>query len=260
MANSHFLRIINICKSFGGLKALDHVNIDVVTNTIHGIIGPNGAGKTTLFNAITGQSNQDSGDIIIDGQTRKNLRSYQLVSLGVARTFQNIRLFNNMTVMDNVIIGQYVHTPTPFLSILLNGKKAREGEERAREKTMEALRFVDMESDAGDLVKNLPYGKKRMVEFARAIAAEPKCILLDEPAAGMNPTEKTVLLELVSKLKKDGYTLVLIEHDMKLIMSSCDVISVLDHGIKIAEGKPEEIRSNPDVITAYLGKVGQKRA
>jgi branched-chain amino acid transport system ATP-binding protein len=260
MADNYFLQVINVCKSFGGLQALNHVNIDIKTNTIHGIIGPNGAGKTTLFNAITGQSNQDTGDIVINGQTRKNLRSYQLVLLGVARTFQNIRLFQNMTVMDNVLIGQYVHTPTPFLSILINGKKARESEKKAREKPIEALRIINMESNAEDLVKNLPYGKKRMVEFARAIAAEPKCILLDEPAAGMNPTEKAILLELVSKLKGEGYTIVLIEHDMKVIMSLCDAISVLDHGIKIAEGKPEEIRSNPDVITAYLGKVGQKRA
>ena len=260
MTDNYFLQIKNICKNFGGLQALNRLSIDIKTNTIHGIIGPNGAGKTTLFNAITGQSNQDSGEIIIDGQARKNLRSYQLVSLGVARTFQNIRLFNNMTVMDNVLIGQYIHTPTPFLSILFNGKKARDSEKKGREKAKEALRFTDMENDAEDLVKNLSYGKKRMVELARAIATEPKCILLDEPGAGMNPSEKAILLKLVNKLKYDGYTLVMIEHDMKLIMNSCDIISVLDHGIKIAEGKPEEIRNNLDVITAYLGKAGQKYA
>lgn len=260
MAGDFFLQMKDVSKNFGGLQALSHVSIDVKTNAVHGIIGPNGAGKTTLFNAITGQAGQDSGEIIIEGKAYKSLQSHRLVSLGVARTFQNLRLFGNMTVLDNILIGQHVHTPTPVLSILFNGAKSRRYEQQAREKALDALRFVDMEKDAYEIVNGLPYGKKRLAEFARAVAAMPKCILLDEPAAGMNPTEKSNLMALVKKLKTDGYTVVLIEHDMKLVMGVCDTISVLDHGSKIAEGTPEEVRANPAVITAYLGKGGQAHA
>ncbi|HHW40053.1 MAG TPA: ABC transporter ATP-binding protein [Syntrophomonadaceae bacterium] len=252
--NKVHLQICGISKRFGGLQALEDISIDIQKNTIHGIIGPNGAGKTTLFNIITGQIRPDQGTIKLDGQTLPYLKPNQLVPLGITRTFQNIRLFKEMSVMENVLIGQHVHTPTPILSIILNGSKARYWEEVAKNEAENALKFVGLENKADEMVKNLSYGQQRLVEFARALAAKPKIILLDEPAAGMNPTEKANLLRLVLLLKEKGYTIVLIEHDMKVVMNICQTITVLDHGKKIAEGQPEMIRKHPEVIKAYLGK------
>jgi branched-chain amino acid transport system ATP-binding protein len=254
------LEVKAISKYFGGLKALEDISLGVLPQTVHGIIGPNGAGKTTLFNIITGMIKEDQGELCLEGKKLLNIKPHQLVPCGVARTFQNIRLFKEMSVKDNVLIGQHVHTPTPILSIILNGKKSQWWEESALQETMKALRFVGLEAKADELVKNLSYGQQRLVEFARALAAKPRLILLDEPAAGMNPTEKANLLRLVSLLREKGYTIVLIEHDMRLVMNVCDTISVLDHGRKIAEGKPEVIRKHPDVIAAYLGKGNQAYA
>lgn len=251
------LEVKEISKYFGGLKALEDISFGVLPRTVHGIIGPNGAGKTTLFNIITGMIKEDRGELWLEEKRLVNIKPHQLVPRGVARTFQNIRLFKEMSVQDNVLIGQHVHTPTPVLSIILKGKKSRHWEEAALQETMEALRFVGLEAKAAELVKNLSYGQQRLVEFARALAAKPRLILLDEPAAGMNPTEKANLLHLVSLLREKGYTIILIEHDMRLVMNVCDTISVLDHGRKIAEGKPEVIRKHPDVIAAYLGKGNQ---
>jgi len=256
----NILTITGIAKRFGGLQALDNINIEVSNNTVHGIIGPNGAGKTTLFNVITGLVKPDTGTLTLEGQKLSFIKPHQLVPLGIARTFQNIRLFKEMSVLDNVMIGQHVHTPTPIFSILVNGKKARYGEKIAKEKAIEALAFMGLEGKTAEIVKNLSYGQQRLVEFARAVAAQPKIILLDEPAAGMNPTEKANLLNIVARLREKGYTLILIEHDMKLVMNICDKISVLDHGKVIAQGKPEEVRNNPDVISAYLGKGDHKHA
>lgn len=256
----HILKICGISKRFGGLQALDDINIDVVRNTVHGIIGPNGAGKTTLFNVITGLVLSDSGYLLIEGRKMTRLKPHQLVPLGIARTFQNIRVFKDMTVLENILIGQHVHTPTPVFSILLNGQKSRLSEKAALKESMDALNFVGIADKAGEKVKNLSYGKQRLVEFARALAAKPKIILLDEPAAGMNPTEKTHLLYLVDSLQHQGYTVVLIEHDMKVVMNICNTISVLDHGRKLAEGRPDTIRRHPDVIQAYLGKSDQRHA
>jgi len=253
------LEVRGISRRFGGLRALEDVTIAFRPQTIHGIIGPNGAGKTTLFNIITGQTRPDEGEILLDGTTLPPLRPHQLVPLGVARTFQNIRLFNEMDVLDNVLIGQHVHTATPVLSILLHGRKAGQSERAGRAEAMKALRFVGLETKSGEKVKNLPYGQRRLVEFARALAARPKVLLLDEPAAGMTPTEKANLLRLVLAVHQEGHSVILIEHDMKVVMNICQTITVLDHGRRIAEGKPEEIRTHPDVVAAYLGKSAEPR-
>lgn len=257
---SNILTINDISIKFGGLQALNAINIKVKNNTVHGIIGPNGAGKTTLFNIISGIIQPDTGYIAVSDQTLPYNKPHSLVSYGIARTFQNIRLFKGMTVLDNVMIAQHTHTPTPVLSILTFGKKAHHYENLATEKSMNALDFVGMKERAGEIVSSLSYGQQRLVEFARAIAAEPKIILLDEPAAGMNPTEKATLLNIISKLRSNGYTLILIEHDMKLVMNICDSISVLDHGKILIQGAPEEVRNNPLVIEAYLGKGGTANA
>ncbi|MDR7857501.1 ABC transporter ATP-binding protein [Tissierella sp.] len=256
----NILTINGISISFGGLRALDNVDVKVKKNTVHGIIGPNGAGKSTLFNVVTGIISPDSGKITMEGKELSITKPHQLVPVGISRTFQNIRLCKGMTVLDNVMIGHHVHTPVPVFSILVNGKKAKEYEEITRNKAIEALEFMGLEDKKDEIVSNLSYGQQRLIEFARAVAAQPKIILLDEPAAGMNPTEKTNLLNIIDRLRAKGYTLILIEHDMKLVMNICDEISVLDHGKIITQGKPEEIRSNPDVIRAYLGKGGDTDA
>lgn len=257
---SNILTINGVSISFGGLQALSEININVQRNTVHGIIGPNGAGKTTLFNVITGMIKPDTGSITLENKKLPSIKPHQLVPLGIARTFQNIRLFKEMSVLDNVMIGQHVHTPTPVLSILLHGKTARQWEETAREKAVEALEFVGLEGKIKEIVSNLSYGQQRLVEFARALAAQPQIILLDEPAAGMNPTEKSNLLYFIDRLREKGYTLILIEHDMKLVMNVCDTISVLDHGKVITQGKPQDVRNNKEVINAYLGKGGNTHA
>lgn len=251
---TNILEVRGVSKIFGGLHALEDITIGVKPQTVHGIIGPNGAGKTTLFNVITRLIQLDQGGVYMEGKRIDALKPHQLVPRGVSRTFQNIRLFKEMSVIENVLIGQHVHTPTPIFSIMVKGKKSRYWEEAALQEAKEALRFVGLETKADEQVTNLPYGQQRLVEFARALAAKPRLILLDEPAAGMNLTEKDNLLRLVGLLTEKGYTIVLIEHDMKLVMNICETISVLDHGKKIAEGKPEFIRKHPDVIRAYLGK------
>lgn len=260
MTKSGFFVIEGISKRFGGLQALEDISFTVERNSIHGIIGPNGAGKTTLFNVITGMFGPDAGSIRIDGVCLPGGQPHKLVPLGIARTFQNIRLFKSMSVLDNVLIGQHVHTPTPVLSIIMGGRKAEHWEEVARSEAMDSLAFVGMDTKAAETVKNLSYGQQRLVEFARALAAKPRIILLDEPAAGMNPTEKANLLKIILRLKEQKFTIVLIEHDMKLVMNICDQIVVLDHGRKIAEGNPDFVRSHPDVISAYLGRGDRHRA
>jgi branched-chain amino acid transport system ATP-binding protein len=249
-----FLDVKDISKRFGGLQALSMVSLQAARNSVHGIIGPNGAGKTTLFNIITGITGPDSGEISLEGSLLPRRKPHLLVPLGVARTFQNIRLFKSMSVLDNVLIGQHIHTPTAVFSILVSAKSARRWEEVAHEEAMKALEAVGLSAKADEMVTNLPYGQQRLVEFARALATKPKLILLDEPAAGMNLTEKRHLVDIVADLKLRGYSIVLIDHDMKLVMNICDMITVLDHGKIIAEGQAQAIRSNPDVIRAYLGK------
>ncbi len=255
---NNILAIKDMTVTFGGLKALDNVNIEVKENTVHGIIGPNGAGKTTLFNSITGLVKPDIGKLIVEDVEVKISKPNELVNYGISRTFQNIRLFDKMTVLENVMIGNHIHSSMPILSIIVNGKKARESEKLSREYALEALKLVGIEDLKDEIAGSLAYGQQRLVEFARAIAAKPKVILLDEPAAGMNPSEKTNLLNIINNLKSKGYTFILIEHDMKLVMNICSNISVLDYGKIISQGNPEDVRKNPAVIKAYLGEAGEK--
>ncbi len=254
------LELRNISKRFGGLRVLEGISISVSPGSVHGIIGPNGAGKSTLFNIITGLVSPNSGKILFKGSILGRTPPHRRVPLGMARTFQNIRLFKDMTVEDNVLIGQHVHTPTLILSIISGSRPAIEWENRARETAGKCLRKVGLYSKKHELARNLSYGQQKLVEFARALAAQPQLILLDEPAAGMNVTEKTGLLKMISELRQEDYTAVLIEHDMKLVMNICDEITVLDHGKKIAGGTPNTVRNHPDVISAYLGKGGNVRA
>lgn len=254
------LELRNISKRFGGLKVLEGISTSVSPGSVHGIIGPNGAGKSTLFNIITGLIRPNSGEILFKGGLLGRTPPHRRVPLGMARTFQNIRLFKDMTVEDNVLIGQHVHTPTPVLSIISGSRPAIEWENRAREAAGKCLRKVGLYSKKHELARNLSYGQQKLVEFARALAAQPQLVLLDEPAAGMNVTEKAGLLHMISELRQEDYTVVLIEHDMKLVMNICDEITVLDHGKKIAGGTPNAVRNHPDVISAYLGKGGNVRA
>jgi branched-chain amino acid transport system ATP-binding protein len=256
MTEPHIMEISGVCKSFGGLQALGDVSLSVMAKTIHGIIGPNGAGKTTLFNTITGLIAADKGRITVEGRVLPAGKPEALVPRGIARTFQNIRLCKSLSVLDNVLLGQHTHTKTPIFSIILNGPTARQWDESAAKEALAALCFVGLQDKAAELVKNLSYGQQRLVEFARALAAKPRILLLDEPAAGMNPTEKAHLVNLIAAVQQQEYTVVLIEHDMKLVMNICRTISVLDHGKKIAEGTPEHVRRDPEVIRAYLGRSG----
>ena len=254
MTDSGFLNIDGVSKRFGGLQALDDITIHVEKGTIHGIIGPNGAGKTTLFNVITGMFGADRGEIRLEGVALPWQKPHKLVPMGIARTFQNIRLFKSMTVLENVLIGQHIHTPTPVLSIILNGPAAKRGEAAAELAAREALAFVGLESKADEIVKNLAYGQQRLVEFARALAAKPKIILLDEPAAGMNPQETKELTNMIKWIRNQfKLSVLLIEHDMSLVMGVCERIYVLEYGFCIAEGKPDDIKHNKRVIEAYLG-------
>lgn len=249
------LEAMHITKIFGGLTAVNDVTLTIEKGSIVSVIGPNGAGKTTFFNVLTGIYKPDKGTVSFDGRPIAGLRPDQIAALGMRRTFQNIRLFGNMTVLENTLIGMHTHLRAPFFGILLRSRGTRSEEAKARDKARELLRFVGIDEKRDELAKNLPYGDQRRLEIARALAGEPKLILLDEPTAGMNPQETHEATGLIRRLRDDlGVTVVLIEHDMRLVMSISERISVLDYGTKIAEGDSQVIRSHPRVIEAYLGK------
>ncbi|NYJ01026.1 branched-chain amino acid transport system ATP-binding protein [Nocardioides thalensis] len=247
------LEIENLTLKFGGLTALDDVSFDINEGEILGLIGPNGAGKTTCFNAITGVYRPTSGAIRFNGRSLAGMRKHQITKLGIARTFQNIRLFPTMTALENVLVGADAQHKTGMLSALFRLPRHRREEQEGHDKAMELLRFMGLGKRADELAANLSYGNQRRLEIARAMATGPKLICLDEPAAGFNPAEKVELMNLIRKVRDRGYTVLLIEHDMKLVMGVTDRIVVLEFGRKIAEGTPAEIRDNPAVIAAYLG-------
>jgi branched-chain amino acid transport system ATP-binding protein len=247
------LNVENLTLKFGGLTALDDVSFDIKEGEILGLIGPNGAGKTTCFNAITGVYQPTSGRISFLGTSLGRRKRYQITRLGIARTFQNIRLFKTMTALENVLVGTDVHARTGVLRALIKTPLQRREETESHDRALELLAFMGLRRKADELAANLSYGDQRRLEIARAMATNPKLLCLDEPAAGFNPAEKQKLMDLIRKVRDQGFTVLLIEHDMKLVMGVTDRIVVLEFGRKIAEGTPAEIRDNPAVIAAYLG-------
>ena len=239
---------------FGGLKAVDEFNFEIDKGELYGLIGPNGAGKTTVFNLLTGVYKPTSGQITFDGKSLLKLNPTQITKAGIARTFQNIRLFKNMTVIDNVKVGLHNSQNYSLLAPVLKLPSYYMSEQAIDEMAHSLLKVFDLDEFADAKAKNLPYGKQRKLEIARALATSPQLLLLDEPAAGMNPTETAELMETI-KIVRDKFSvaILLIEHDMKLVMGICEKIAVLNFGTVIAFGKPEDIQSNPDVIAAYLG-------
>ncbi|MCE0497629.1 MAG: ABC transporter ATP-binding protein [Methylacidiphilales bacterium] len=243
-----------LSKTFGGLKAVQKVDLCIGADRIVSVIGPNGAGKTTFFNCLSGIYRPDGGAILLEGRDITGRAPHQVCRLGVSRTFQNIRLFPEMTVLENVLVAQFQHRSISPLPLLLHSPHFRDEEKRSRDEALAFLDFVGLASHAEKISSSLAYGLQRRLEIARALATRPRLLLLDEPAAGMNPQEAVDMVRLISRIRERGLAILLIEHHMKVVMSISDDILVLDHGVPIAHGAPEKVRNDPQVIKAYLGE------
>lgn len=252
--NLSFLDVINLNKQFEGLKAISELNISVAQGGTIAVIGPNGAGKTTFFNLLTGLLKPTSGEIKFCGQNITGRSPESVAALGIARTFQLTRLFRELTVLENVMVGFHLSAKSSFLSVVSGTRESRREEEAWRVNALELLKSLELEGAADKIASNLPYGQQRIVEIARALATRPKLLLLDEPAAGLNSHETVVLSQTIKKIEESGITILLVEHDVKMVMAVSRHIFVLNYGQNLAEGSPQDIRRNPEVIKAYLGK------
>jgi branched-chain amino acid transport system ATP-binding protein len=252
--NSQLLRINSLSRYFGGVKAVHEVTLDVVAGTIHGLIGPNGSGKTTLFNCLTGVCKPTAGSIFFAGGRIDGNAPHVICGFGIARTFQNLRLFGGMTLLENVLVGQHLHLHVGLVGAVLNRGTARSEQCRAVERARELLDFCGLGGHENDLASSLPYGLQRRLEVGRALATDPRLLLLDEPAAGMNPAESDALKALVRRIRDNGVTVFLIEHNVRLVMGVCERVSVMESGRLIADDTPEKVAGDPLVIEAYLGK------